>query len=125
MAGIPVWAPTCEWSVPNASHIPFCDIIKALSCVQAMYDVEMLADGGVREDDFTPEIILPFSLVVVPIRRRHSPRGYGNVTLREVSGDVKVHTLDGSVVNHKIQYQGDAWNIVLHQLPVYTVIVIA
>jgi hypothetical protein len=47
------------------------------------------------------------------------------VTLREVSGNVKVHTLDGSVVTHEVHRQGDAWKIILHHLPVYTVIEIA
>jgi hypothetical protein len=220
---------TSEWSDPNASHIPFWDAIKSLSDVQAMYDVKMLADGDVRDDDFTLDVIRPYPLVVVPdcyiltqnqadvlvqyvkeggsllihgrigenvdaaarlkeldnviftdcgqefkaanqslmegFKKLYNPActlesisgklgiqrfdkdgrtfvhilNYGydasrdavlpaetaTVSLRDVSGNVKVYTLDGSAVTHEVNRQGDAWKITLHHLPVYTVIEIA
>jgi hypothetical protein len=220
---------TSEWSDPNASHIPFWDAIKSLSDVQAMYDVKMLADGDVREDDFTLDVIRPYPLVVVPdcyiltqnqadvlvqyvkeggsllihgrigenvdaaarlkeldnvvftdcgqdfkaanqtlmegFKKLYKPActlecisgklgiqrfdkdgrtfvhilNYGfdasrdavlpaetaTVSLRDVSGNVMVYTLDGSAVTHEVNRQGDAWKITLHHLPVYTVIEIA
>ncbi len=220
---------TSEWSDPNASHVPFWDAIKTLSNAQAMYDVKMLADADVREDDFNLDVIRPYPLVVVPdchiltqnqadvlvqyvkeggsllvhgrigenVGAAARLKGHNNVvftecgpdwkaanqnllegfqklykpactlesssgklgiqrfdkegrtfvhilnygydaskdailpaetataTLREVSGNVKVHTLDGSEVTHDVNRQGDAWKITLHHLPVYTVIEIA
>lgn len=45
---------------------PFWEVIKTMSDHQVIYDVRMMADGELREDDFTLEEIAGYPLVVLP-----------------------------------------------------------
>ncbi len=57
---------TSEWAEAGVAQLPFWDAIKALSAHHAMYDVKMMADGDVREDDFNLDVIKHYPMVVVP-----------------------------------------------------------
>ena len=46
-----------EWLDPDQKPVPFWDIIRALSNINAQYDVIMLPDGEYRPDDFILERI--------------------------------------------------------------------
>ena len=59
-------AAAAEWLDPDNKPVPFWDIIRALSDINAQYDVIMLPDGGFRPDDFTPERLEGYPLIVVP-----------------------------------------------------------
>ncbi len=55
-----------EWLDPDMKPVPFWDVIRALSDKNAQYDVVMLPDGELREDDFDQERIKEYPLIVVP-----------------------------------------------------------
>ena len=55
-----------EWLDPDLKPVPFWDVIRALSERNAQYDVVMMPDGELREDDFSAELIRDYPLVVVP-----------------------------------------------------------
>ncbi|MCR5251630.1 MAG: hypothetical protein K6E50_13590 [Lachnospiraceae bacterium] len=55
-----------EWLDPDLKPVPFWDVIRALSERNAQYDVVMLPDGELREDDFSAECIRDYPLIVVP-----------------------------------------------------------
>ncbi|MCR5735937.1 MAG: hypothetical protein K6G22_15160, partial [Lachnospiraceae bacterium] len=55
-----------EWLDPDQKPVPFWDIIRALSDINAQYDVIMLPDGEYRADDFTLGRLLRYPLVIVP-----------------------------------------------------------
>lgn len=55
-----------EWLDPDQKPVPFWDIIRALSVINAQYDVVMLPDGDYRADDFSSERLARYPLVVVP-----------------------------------------------------------
>ena len=59
-------ATAAEWLDPDLKPVPFWDVIRAMSGINAQYDVVMLPDGDLREDDFTAEKLEGYSLVVVP-----------------------------------------------------------
>ena len=59
-------ATAAEWLDPDLKPVPFWDIIRAMSDVNAQYDVVMLPDGDFREDDFTAEQLEGYPLVIVP-----------------------------------------------------------
>ncbi len=54
------------WHDPSQKRLPFWEIIRVLSDAQAMYDVQMLADDVVREDDFALQNIADYPLIVLP-----------------------------------------------------------
>lgn len=51
---------------PKTSRQPFWESIKALSDEQVIYDVKMLADGDLREDDFALSDLEAVELLVLP-----------------------------------------------------------
>ncbi|MBR6160156.1 MAG: hypothetical protein IKQ40_07620 [Lachnospiraceae bacterium] len=55
-----------EWLDPDQKPVPFWDVIRALSNENVQYDVVMLPDGDLRTDDFSPERIKDYPLVIVP-----------------------------------------------------------
>ncbi len=55
-----------EWLDPDQKPVPFWDVIRELSKINAQYDVVMLPDGELREDDLTPERLLDYPLIIVP-----------------------------------------------------------
>lgn len=52
---------------------PFWEVIKTMSDSQAVYDVRMMADGELREDDFTLAEIAAYPLVILPDCDRLTP----------------------------------------------------
>ena len=58
-------ATTSEWA-ENAKPMPFWDLIRRLSAANAVYDVKMLPDGELREDDFDAEQLEPYPLLILP-----------------------------------------------------------
>ncbi len=46
--------------------MPFWDVIRAMSSVRAVYDVKMMPDGDLREDDFTAEKLTGYPMLVLP-----------------------------------------------------------
>ncbi|MCR5473709.1 MAG: hypothetical protein K6F28_00745 [Lachnospiraceae bacterium] len=59
-------ATASEWLDPDQKPVPFWDIIRAMSDINAQYDVVMLPDGELREDDLTCDRLSPYPLIVVP-----------------------------------------------------------
>ena len=59
-------AAASEWLDPDMKPVPFWDIIRAMSGVNAQYDVVMLPDGDLRADDFTPDRLEGYPIVIVP-----------------------------------------------------------
>lgn len=57
---------TSEWYDPSVKHLPFWDIIREMSYAHAMYDVKMLPDGDLREDDMTEDWLRPYPMIVIP-----------------------------------------------------------
>ena len=55
-----------EWLDPDLKPVPFWDLIRAMSAINAQYDVVMLPDGFFRPDDFSPEQLAGYPLVIVP-----------------------------------------------------------
>ncbi|MCR5301766.1 MAG: beta-galactosidase [Lachnospiraceae bacterium] len=55
-----------EWLTPDLKPVPFWDVIRSLSAMNAQYDVVMLADGEYRQDDLTFERIADYPMIVVP-----------------------------------------------------------
>ena len=51
---------------PNSSRLPFWEAIRKLSEKQVSYDVLMAADGDLRADDFTIDMISHFNMLVLP-----------------------------------------------------------
>lgn len=59
-------ATAAEWLDPDLKPVPFWDIIRAMSGRNIQYDVVMLPDGVLREDDFSAGQLESYPLVVVP-----------------------------------------------------------
>ena len=59
-------ATASEWLDPDLKPVPFWDVIRAMSGINAQYDVIMLPDGEFREDDFRAERLEGVPLAVVP-----------------------------------------------------------
>ena len=59
-------ATAAEWLDPDLKPVPFWDVIRAMSDINAQYDVVMLPDGDFRADDFTADRLEGYPLVVVP-----------------------------------------------------------
>lgn len=59
-------ATAAEWLDPDLKPVPFWDIVRAMSGINAQYDVLMLPDGEFREDDFTADRLEDYPLVIVP-----------------------------------------------------------
>lgn len=59
-------ATAAEWLDPDMKPVPFWDVIRAMSDINAQYDVLMLPDGEFREDDFSADLLDGYPLVVVP-----------------------------------------------------------
>lgn len=59
-------ATAAEWLDPDLKPVPFWDIIRAMSDINAQYDVVMLPDGDFRADDVTAERLEGYPLVIVP-----------------------------------------------------------
>ena len=59
-------ATAAEWLDPDMKPVPFWDVIRAMSGINAQYDVVMLPDGEFRADDFTAEQLEGYPLVIVP-----------------------------------------------------------
>ena len=59
-------ATASEWLDPDLKPVPFWDIIRAMSDINAQYDVIMLPDGDLRTDDFTADRLEGYPLVIVP-----------------------------------------------------------
>ncbi len=55
-----------EWLDPDRKPVPFWEVIRALSGINAQYDVVMLPDGEFRRDDFSPDRLEGVPLVIVP-----------------------------------------------------------
>ncbi len=50
----------------SSVSMPFWDVIRWMSARNALYDVKMMPDGLLREDDFTAEDIAGYRMLVVP-----------------------------------------------------------
>ena len=59
-------ATASEWLDPDLKPVPCWDIIRAMSGINAQYDVVMLPDGDLRADDFTADALEGYPLVIVP-----------------------------------------------------------
>ncbi len=59
-------ATASEWLDPDLKPVPFWDIIRALSDKNVQYDSVMMPDGILREDDFNPDLIKDYPLLVIP-----------------------------------------------------------
>jgi len=59
-------ATASEWLDPDMKPVPFWDVIRAMSDINAQYDVVMLPDGDFRADDFTADRLEGYPLVIVP-----------------------------------------------------------
>ncbi len=59
-------ATASDWLDPDLQPVPFWDMIRAMSNINAQYDVIMLPDGDLREDDFTAEKLEGYPMAVVP-----------------------------------------------------------
>ena len=46
--------------------MPFWDVIRCMSAQNALYDVMMMPDGVLREDDFDPQSLDGYRMLVVP-----------------------------------------------------------
>ena len=55
-----------EWLDPDMKPVPFWDVIRAISEINVQYDVVMLPDGDLREDNMTADRLEGYPLVVVP-----------------------------------------------------------
>ncbi len=60
-----VAATTTDWG-NTAVSMPFWDVIRLMSSENTLYDVKMLPDGDLREDDFCGETLDPYDMLVVP-----------------------------------------------------------
>ena len=56
---------TTDWGNSSVS-MPFWDVIRFMSTENALYDVKMMPDGDLREDDFSAEKIASYSMVIAP-----------------------------------------------------------
>lgn len=56
---------TTDWA-NTAAPMPFWNVIRQLSNVNAMYDVKMLPDDDFRPDDFKAETLAPYPMLVLP-----------------------------------------------------------
>ena len=70
-------ATAAEWLDPDLKPVPFWDIIRAMSDMNAQYDVVMLPDGDLREDDFAPDRLDGYPLVIIPDCDRLTDRQCG------------------------------------------------
>ena len=59
-------ATASEWLDPDLKPVPFWDVIRTLSDENVQYDVIMMPDGILREDDFSEELIKDYPLLVIP-----------------------------------------------------------
>ena len=59
-------ATAAEWLDPDLKPVPFWDTVRALSGINAQYDVVMLPDGDFRPDDTPADLLDGYPLVVVP-----------------------------------------------------------
>ena len=59
-------ATAAEWLDPDMKPVPFWDVIRAMSDINAQYDVVMLPDGNFRADDLAAEQLDGYPLVIVP-----------------------------------------------------------
>lgn len=59
-------ATAAEWLDPDQKPVPFWEVIRALSAENAQYDVLMLPDGELREDDFPEDRLDGYPLVIIP-----------------------------------------------------------
>ena len=62
----PMDATAAEWLDPDLKPVPFWDTVRALSGINAQYDVVMLPDGDFRADDVTADRLEGYPLVIVP-----------------------------------------------------------
>ena len=56
---------TTDWGNSSVS-MPFWDVIRFMSSENALYDVKMMPDDDLREDDFTLEKIASYPMVIAP-----------------------------------------------------------
>ena len=59
-------ATAAEWLDPDLKPVPFWDVIRSMSDINAQYDVIMLPDGDFRMDDLTAEQLEGYPLIIVP-----------------------------------------------------------
>ena len=59
-------ATAAEWLDPDLKPVPFWDVIRAMSRINAQYDVVMFPDGDLRPDDAAAEQLEGYPLVIVP-----------------------------------------------------------
>lgn len=59
-------ATAAEWLDPDLKPVPFWDVIRAMSDINAQYDVVMLPDGDFRPDDLAADRLEGYPLVIVP-----------------------------------------------------------
>ncbi len=59
-------ATASEWLDPDMKPVPFWDMVRAMSAVNAQYEVVLLPDGDLRPDDFTADRLEGYPLLVVP-----------------------------------------------------------
>ena len=58
-------ATTTDWGNTTVP-MPFWDVIRFLSANNAMYDVKMMPDGELREDDFSADALEPYPMIILP-----------------------------------------------------------
>ena len=56
---------TTDWGNTTVP-MPFWDVIRFLSGHNAMYDVKMMPDGELREDDFAEDALDPYPMIILP-----------------------------------------------------------
>ena len=66
-------ATTTDWGNTTVP-MPFWDVIRFLSARNALYDVRMLPDGELREDDFDEKVLEPYPMIVLPDCRKLTER---------------------------------------------------
>lgn len=59
-------ATAAAWVDPDLKPVPFWDVIRAMSDLNAQYDTILLPDGDLRADDFTADRIADYPLVILP-----------------------------------------------------------
>lgn len=59
-------ATASAWVDPDQKPVPYWDVIRAMSGMNAQYDAVLLPDGDLREDDFTLDRIADYPLVILP-----------------------------------------------------------
>ena len=62
----PMDATAAEWLDPDQKPVQFWDTVRALSGINAQYDVVMLPDGDFRPDDIPADRLDGYPLVIVP-----------------------------------------------------------